>query len=167
MARGYLKLVILNILSKRESSGYDIMKYVKETTEVFSPSPGSLYPALRQLREEKLVDFKIVGRRKVYHITKQGKAYLKDLLSKRKNFYEKVVKRLHLRSYDDGMLTLISEIGRNEDLASAFPKFINLTNKAYLIFFKNRGDKRKLNVLLKKYRKFVGELKTVDKNEKD
>ncbi len=166
MMRGYLKLAILNILSKKESSGYDIMKYVKNMTGVFMPSPGSLYPALKQLKEEKLVDFKVVGRRKVYHLTKQGRRYLKDLLLKKRNFYQKVIKKLHITYSDDKTFALLDEIQKNKELANTLPRFINITNKAYLILFKNKDDKKKLKLMLKKYSDFVKELEKVGNNEK-
>lgn len=74
---GWLKITILSLLVEGPLHGYAIMKRVAENTrETWTPTPGSLYPALNELLREKLVEKseEYVGRRKriVYRITEKG-----------------------------------------------------------------------------------------------
>ncbi len=90
-----LRLLVLHYLSKEPMHGYSIMKSINELYGVKAPSPGSLYPLLKELREEGLVEIheegKGIGRGgpKVYRLTEKGREYLdkhreelKDVLRK-------------------------------------------------------------------------------------
>ncbi|WP_143833278.1 PadR family transcriptional regulator [Oceanobacillus timonensis] len=75
--RGDIKLVLLKILQKQPRHGYDIIKVLEEKFKGFySPSPGSVYPTLQMLEDQDLVEAVKEGRKKVYHITDEGIAYL-------------------------------------------------------------------------------------------
>ncbi len=74
---GWLKMTILSLLVEGPLHGYAIMKRVAENTrETWTPTPGSLYPALNELLRERLVEEReeYVGKRKriVYRITERG-----------------------------------------------------------------------------------------------
>ncbi len=49
---GFLKLAILRLLAERPMHGYEIMKEIERITESdWKPSPGSIYPALKELAD--------------------------------------------------------------------------------------------------------------------
>lgn len=55
--RGLLRLAVLGVLQEKPLNGYKIMQAIADRTEqVWRPSPGSLYPALRDLHAEALVE---------------------------------------------------------------------------------------------------------------
>jgi PadR family transcriptional regulator, regulatory protein PadR len=78
MIRGHLKIIILAIMSKRDVTGYDIAKSIKETTGEM-PSFGSIYPLLKLMVAEKLAKTRTIKRKKYYTITSQGQATLKKV----------------------------------------------------------------------------------------
>jgi DNA-binding PadR family transcriptional regulator len=77
--------VILGMLSFRPRSGYDIKTVVDRSTRFFwAASYGQIYPELRRLEEEGLIegeDAPSGGRsRRVYKLTKAGREALRDWL---------------------------------------------------------------------------------------
>ncbi len=84
LVKGTLSLLILSLLSRRAMYGYEIAATVhRETEGVFVWREGSLYPSLHKLEEEDLIEGeweeKETGRkRRYYHITKTGRAVLKE-----------------------------------------------------------------------------------------
>lgn len=82
MIRGYLKLIVLKSLGEGPKSGYSLMKHVHQSTGS-KPSSGSMYPLLENLRADKLVATKGVGRTTEYSLTQQGKQALLDLEAQR------------------------------------------------------------------------------------
>jgi len=69
--KGLLSFHILSLLNKKQLCGDELAdiignkKYGKLT-------PGTIYPALKSLRENKLINFKQKGRKKVYTLSKKG-----------------------------------------------------------------------------------------------
>lgn len=84
MMAGYLRLIVMKTLSNRKLSGYDLIKQIEKDTGTWKPSFGSIYPLLKKLLKEKLVEVEIQGRKKLYFLTKEGKNYLK-IIDKSKN----------------------------------------------------------------------------------
>ena len=80
---GDLKLIVLKFLSRKDMSGYSLIKYISENTN-WKPSTGSIYPLLISLRKENLLNVREEGRRNVYHITKDGRQELNSLLDQSK-----------------------------------------------------------------------------------
>lgn len=74
--RGMLSFLILFLLSKKDMHGQQIaMELEKRRGE--RPSPGTIYPALKSLRENKLIEEKKVNKTVNYKLTSQGKKVLK------------------------------------------------------------------------------------------
>jgi DNA-binding PadR family transcriptional regulator len=73
-----LRFFVLGLLTQRPMSGYDIKRFMKRLRWLIgSPGGGSLYPILRDLRQEDLVTMEIVPGldrppRKIYTITRAG-----------------------------------------------------------------------------------------------
>lgn len=74
--RGMLSFLILFLLSKKDMSGKDIgLEIEKRKGE--KPSPGTIYPALKSLREAGLIKETQTGKIIVYNLTIKGKDDLK------------------------------------------------------------------------------------------
>jgi len=79
-----LKYIILGLLEKQESTGYDIKKiFEDEIGEFWRSNHSQIYPELKKLEEQRLISFRveIVGsklEKKYYTITDEGKAELKE-----------------------------------------------------------------------------------------
>ncbi len=85
--KGYIRIAILTLLSKKPYYGYEIMKEIREKTHGFwKPTPGGMYPILKDLQESKYIegewDAKTKRRKKIYKITQSGKAVLRRALEK-------------------------------------------------------------------------------------
>jgi len=75
--RGDVRAAILALLAEGEPwNGYQIIQEIAERTHgVWRPSAGSVYPALQQLEDEGLISPEGEGRRRMYSLTDQGRAY--------------------------------------------------------------------------------------------
>lgn len=85
--KGYMRIAVLILLSKKQHHGYEIMKEVEERTEGFwKPTAGSVYPILRSLEEEGYIKgkwfYQKKRRRKIYQITDEGRLILERALIK-------------------------------------------------------------------------------------
>ena len=79
LASGDLRLVLLALLAKRASHGYELIKALEERSGGFySPSPGMVYPALTWLEEVGYASVTAEGAKKLYSITDAGRTYLNE-----------------------------------------------------------------------------------------
>ena len=79
LAKGGFRTLVLRALSERPMYGYEVIKVLEDRFQGFyRPSAGAVYPALRSLQRERLVAVRGSERRKTYHITAKGRAYLRD-----------------------------------------------------------------------------------------
>jgi len=108
MFKGYLKITILNELQNGEKTGYDIIKIIQERTKVLRPSPGCVYPSLKELLENGLVKIREKNSKKYYFLSEQGKRKIKELNTERKKIFQTVLSKLKaariskdLRKFDD------------------------------------------------------------------
>jgi DNA-binding PadR family transcriptional regulator len=77
LAQGDLRLLALALIAQAPRHGYEIIKLVEEkTADWYSPSPGIVYPTLTFLEEAGYVTAATEGSKKLYTITKEGRAYL-------------------------------------------------------------------------------------------
>jgi DNA-binding PadR family transcriptional regulator len=76
--RGDVRLAILAILGQAPANGYSLIGQITDRTDGrWRPSPGSIYPVLRQLTEEGLIASEGEGDEHAgYSITEQGQAFL-------------------------------------------------------------------------------------------
>jgi DNA-binding PadR family transcriptional regulator len=81
--RGILRLYILSMLSKHPETGYSIMRMIEDKTEgAWRPGPGTVYPLLRSLVKEGLLEKAgdvDVGTTVKYSVTKKGKQELEEM----------------------------------------------------------------------------------------
>lgn len=85
--KGYIRVAVLILLSKKPSHGYEIMKNIKDRTGGFwKPTPGGVYPILRDLEKSEYIkgEWGVLNNRKikVYKITETGRLILKRAIVK-------------------------------------------------------------------------------------
>ncbi len=72
--RGDIRTAALLLLAEEPRNGYQIMQEVEERSGgVWSPSPGSVYPALQQLEDEGLIRAEEIDGRKLFQLTDAGR----------------------------------------------------------------------------------------------
>jgi DNA-binding PadR family transcriptional regulator len=82
--RGDIRMAALLLLAEEPRNGYQIMQEVQERSGgIWSPSPGSVYPALQQLEDEGLIRTDESDGRKLFAITDEGRALLDERGSER------------------------------------------------------------------------------------
>lgn len=77
---GELRMVILDIVSREASHGYELIKSIENLTQGnYSPSPGVIYPTLDFLQEQSLISISEEdGGRKKIAITAAGTEWLEE-----------------------------------------------------------------------------------------
>ena len=71
---GELRLIILDILSRSASHGYELIKEIETLTQGnYSPSPGVIYPTLDLLQDQGLISVEDDNGRKKILISEEGK----------------------------------------------------------------------------------------------
>ncbi len=75
--KGYLSYLILWILNKKKMTGVEIAQEL-EKRKGTKPSPGTIYPALKELKSKGLI---IADKKKTYSLTKKGEKELKSACS--------------------------------------------------------------------------------------
>ncbi len=86
-----LQLLILALLEEKPRHGYEIIKALEERSGGFySPSPGTIYPALTYLEELGYASVEVEGSKKSYHITDTGR----QKLDERRAFAEAIFAQL-------------------------------------------------------------------------
>ena len=79
LAQGDLRLIALALIAEQPRHGYEIIKVLEEKTEGwYAPSPGVVYPTLTYLEEAGHVSVAADGAKRLYSITAEGRAHLKQ-----------------------------------------------------------------------------------------
>jgi DNA-binding PadR family transcriptional regulator len=77
--RGDIRAAILALLQEEPRNGYQIMQELKQRSQgMWNPSPGSVYPALQLLEDERLIANEEGPGGRVYALTSRGKTYAKE-----------------------------------------------------------------------------------------
>jgi DNA-binding PadR family transcriptional regulator len=105
LASDDLQLLLLALIAKKPSHGYDLIKLLEEHSGgYYVPSPGMVYPALTYLEEVGHATVEPEGAKKLYRITEQGRRYLDEN-----------------RATVDALLSQLQRIGsRMDDVRRAF-----------------------------------------------
>lgn len=110
---GLLPLYTLHILNEHEMFGNEIMAEIEKRTEkTWSPTPGTIYPLLKELEMKKFVegkwDLNKDRPRRVYTITKKGKQeyeilckVLKHHLEEAIEIFQKIFNELYKTKYKE------------------------------------------------------------------
>jgi len=79
LGRGRLPVMLLRLIADEPMHGYQMMKALEEQSDgAYSPSAGSIYPALQMLVERGLADAKEEDGKKIYAITEAGRKWLAE-----------------------------------------------------------------------------------------
>ena len=81
--KGFLSFLLLWLISQKNMNGADIASEI-EKRKGYRPSPGTIYPALKSLREDGLIDCDKDIR---YSLTKKGKKEIKILITDFNNLF--------------------------------------------------------------------------------
>ena len=76
--KGFLSFFILHELDARDMSGDELAAIIGER-KGSTLTPGTIYPALKRLRRQKLIKYTRNGRKKLYYLTYKGKFELNAL----------------------------------------------------------------------------------------
>lgn len=90
--KGVLELIVLQIVSKKDMYGYELVEEVSKAVEV---NEGTIYPLLKRLTNEHFFEAYIQEStegppRKYYHLTLMGRQQLNELAQEWKEFYDSV-----------------------------------------------------------------------------
>ena len=146
--RGILKLLILKELEKSSATGYELIKRIGSRISK-KPSPGSVYPLLRELADSGFLTVKSEGNRKIYSLSEKGRTVL-DETSRREK--EAVLRKIEVLK-SSGILT--------EDEADEMIEFVRIKKEEWLSLFEIKEWSKFLNLLLKAFRKSRSEVEQV------
>jgi len=146
MIYGLSKIIVMEMLSKESLSGYDLINaFGKHIGK--KPSPGSIYPTLKELHKQKLISVREDGRRKIYSLTREGHAILKGILKNKKEISDRIS---NIRNIIYG-ISKEKLPSLNEELCEEIPELKIFMVKLFNIMnSKDEIKKEKLRFLLKK-----------------
>ena len=149
--QGGLKYVILRLLEEKPRHGYEIIKELEDRFGgAYSPSPGTVYPTLTML--EDLGYAKVSpdeGGRKVYVITPEGSAYLKEHSTTVDSIFERIGR------FMEGFL--------DQPMMDVNTSFRRVAKNAYTFASKNVNDAAKLQRVKEILDRASAELEQLDK----
>ncbi len=89
--KGMLSFFVLWLLSKRPMDGQAIAREIAKKRGK-KMSPGTIYPALKELEKRKLISRRDEGRLVVYRLTKQGRKSLRKSIAYFKRAFGEILK---------------------------------------------------------------------------
>jgi DNA-binding PadR family transcriptional regulator len=79
--RGLIQLAILQLLKEEPRHGYQVMKLLEERSDgLYTPSAGTIYPALQDLLDKGLISVDEQADKKVYTLNQDGVEFLLDIV---------------------------------------------------------------------------------------
>jgi DNA-binding PadR family transcriptional regulator len=126
--RGDIRTAALLLLAEEPRNGYQIMQEVEERSGgVWSPSPGSVYPALAQLEDEGLIRTEQGEGRKQFALTDAGRQALAERGTERPAPWEQMSDEFSPQARELGKLmrevafafAQVMRTGSEEQMASA------------------------------------------------
>lgn len=89
-------IVLYTLYNLGEAHGYAIRGFINKNLSIYTPSSGILYPTLRELEKEGLVESKWIGRKRVYKLTEKGRLYVENRKSEIEKTIDKVKKAINV-----------------------------------------------------------------------
>lgn len=132
--RGILKLLILKELEKSDNTGYALIQKISAKTSK-KPSPGSVYPLLKELTNSGFLKVRTEGKKKIYSLSEKGRKVL-DEASKREK--EVIIKKIEVLK-SSGIIS--------EDEAEKMLDFINMKRELWFKLFELKNWVLFLNLL--------------------
>lgn len=91
--KGFLSFFILHELNNTPLAGDELARIIGERKTTIL-TPGTIYPALKRLRRQKLISYRRIGRKKVYSLTNLGSLELKSLYVVFSEFFSGLKKKI-------------------------------------------------------------------------
>ena len=88
----FIKLHTLISLNNNEKNGYELMKELGNRLDK-KISASNVYPFLKELKQNYLVNYRQFGRQKVYNLTESGKEFVNETLLKFNDVIQESLKR--------------------------------------------------------------------------
>jgi len=154
MFKGFQKLMVLKELIKNDLSGYSLIKRLEEITGK-KPSPGYIYPLLKELTTHKYIIKKVDGRKNIYSIVQKGKKLLGELQKDNDELQSFTTKLASMRNnMGSAQKRTMSFISKNFDAHSGkilmdTPLFLKFMKARMLVF------KSDFKIKKKQYRKII------------
>lgn len=96
--KGMLKILVMKALEGNpDISGAELSRIIEKRTER-KPSPGSLYPLLKNLKEKNLVKEDESGKENIYRLTEKSENTLEDFERKREEIIDRII--THMKEYN-------------------------------------------------------------------
>ena len=109
LGHGDLRYVILSLLEEKPHHGYELIKKLEDLSSgAYTPSPGVIYPTLTFLEEGGFASASTEDNKKLYTITPEGKALVKENL----DFVQEILARFAMAG--ERMSRLKQMMGREE-----------------------------------------------------
>ena len=89
----FIKLYTLIALNKDKTHGYELMKDL-ESKLSRKISAANIYPFLKELKQNNYVEFKQIGKGKIYTLTNQGKKFVNQILLKFHDIIEESLRKM-------------------------------------------------------------------------
>ena len=89
MAKGFLKFVMLRIISEEDATGYQIIKKVADKTG-HKPSTGSIYPLLKGMEKDGWILGEKSDDKTYYKITELGKKKITEMPDIKTDYIQKI-----------------------------------------------------------------------------
>ena len=149
--QGDLKYVILRLLEEKPRHGYEVIKELEDRFGgAYSPSPGTVYPTLTMLEDMGYAKAGTDdGGRKVYAITPEGAAYLKEHSTTVDSIFERIAQ------FMEGFL--------DAPMMEVNAAFRRVAKSAYATASRNVHDKAKLEKIRDALARAAAELETLEK----
>jgi DNA-binding PadR family transcriptional regulator len=152
--RGDIRTAALLLLKEEPRNGYQIMQEVEERSGgVWSPSPGSVYPALSQLEDEGLIHSEEQEGRRVFVLTDAGASVLAERPEDRPAPWDEMSESVSGGVHELGRLmrevafafTQIMKTGSEAQVASAREVLVRTRKDLYRILADGDGDADTVN----------------------
>lgn len=144
---GELRLVILDILTRNASHGYELIKAIETLTQGnYTPSPGVIYPTLDFLQDQQFITLteEETGRKKI-EITLAGQQWLEENLEHLEHIQERVKARCvgfqlrknpqMKRALDNFKAVLDLKVNQEETSDAQIKQIIGVIDRAALEIF--------------------------------
>lgn len=138
--RGDVRSALLLLISESPRHGYELMQAIGERTEgAWTPSPGSVYPALQQLQDEGLVQVEAdQSKRGIASLTSEGVTYVEENRETLSRVWDSVTSNdsSSLRDAAHGIVQAarqVGQVGTTEQVAAAAAALTAAQRELYLI----------------------------------
>lgn len=168
MATGFLKIVVLKHLLEKPMTGYTLMSTIKDCSGK-KPSPGSIYPILGELNDDKFISCKEEGRKKTYSITKKGEKYVQKLFKEKQKFVMKNIE--NLREFESiagsdtikPLITFFELLHTRPDIVMKTLHLVQETQEVMLKLVQADDFEKKQSKIKTVLKKRLAELKKIEK----